>query len=80
MKRLYVLCILTLGAVVLDIVLFHTGSVSAVNAPPLRIDRIIWQPGRTSQDVPGALGHIVGFHCVQVDALLGECFVASTAN
>jgi hypothetical protein len=80
MKKLYVLCVLTLAVVVLDIVLFHTRSVNAVNAPPLRIDRIIWQPGLTSQDVPAALGHIVGFHCVQVDALRPECFVASTAN
>lgn len=78
MKRLYVLCILTLAAVVLDIVLFHSRSVGAADAPTVRVDRIIWDTPRTNESVP-AFGHIVGFHCIQ-GVVSAECFVASTAN
>jgi len=79
MKKLYVLCCLTIAAVVLDIALFHSRSVNAQNVPPLRIHRVIWEAGRTGVEVPGTLGHIVGFHCIQGQAT-AECFVASAAN
>jgi hypothetical protein len=78
MRSLYVLCIVTLAAVVLDIVLFHSRSVGAADVPTVRVDRIIWDTTRTSGSVL-AFGHIVGFHCIQ-GVINAECFVASASN
>ena len=78
MKKLYALCLLTLAAVVLDVLLFHSRSVGAVDVPTVRVDRIIWDTTRTKDSVPG-YGHIVGFHCIQ-GVINPECFVASTTN
>ncbi len=78
MKKVYLLCALTLAAVVGDIVFFHTRTARAQNVPSVRIDRIYWGPGINSTTVP-ALGHIVGFHCV-AGVAVPECFVLSSAN
>jgi len=80
MRRLYVVCILTVAAVVLDIVLFHSGSVNAQAVAGVRIDRLIWDhtTGRTTGTVP-TLGRVVGFHFVDAGGV-PECFVASTSN
>ena len=80
MKKLYVLCLLTLAAVVLDIALFHSKSAHAQAVPGVRIDRLIWNhtTGYTTGTVP-TLGRIVGFHCVDSGGI-PQCFVASASN
>jgi len=41
MRKMYILCLLTLVAAVLDIALFHSGSVSAQDASQmLRVERV----------------------------------------
>jgi hypothetical protein len=61
MKKLYALCLLTLAAVVLDIVLLHTGSVQAQQPTSgARIDRVIVpDKGMTAP----TSGQVVGFSC-----------------
>lgn len=79
MNRVYVLCLLTLAAVVLDIVLFHSGSASAQQQTGFRVDRIPFSSRIDSGTAP-VLGHIVGFDCVLGANERIECFVASTIN
>ena len=82
MKTYYVLCLLTLAAVILDVALFHSRSANAQAVPGVRVDRVTFgdtDTGKRSATVP-ALGHIVGFHCVATDQRVPECFVASSSN
>jgi hypothetical protein len=77
MKKLYALCLLTLTAVVLDIVFLHPRSVTAQSNPSqmVHIERVQFGIGSTSGDSP-ITGRVVGFHCI--DAVGGpQCFVAS---
>jgi hypothetical protein len=82
MKRtLYVLCLLTLAAVVLDIALFHSRSANAQAVPGVRLDRIIWNHTTNEKSITiPTLGHIVGFQCVKTNGGVPECFVASSSN
>jgi len=77
MKKLYVLCILTLAAVILDITLLHTGSVSAQTSNTnlgavVHVERV--QFSGASGTVARS-GNVVGFHCVDVQGQ-AQCFVA----
>jgi hypothetical protein len=83
MRRVYVLCLLTLTVVVLDILLFHTGPAAraqqAQPQPGFRVDRISFYQ-RNTETAP-VYGRIVGFDCV-ANASGGpvQCFVASSIN
>ena len=78
MNRLYIVCVLTLAAVILDILLLHSAKVSAESTTSTRVDRVVWDPTTTSASVQ-TLGHIVGFQCVE--RLNGsECFILSQIN
>src|SRR5678815_1850899 len=76
MRKMYFLCLLTLVVVVLDIALFHSGSVSAQDASQmLRVERVPFNNNIKSSDVR-ITGRVAGFHCV--DTSDGpQCFVAS---
>jgi hypothetical protein len=76
MKKLYLLCLVTLIAVVLDIALFHTRSAAAQPGASVHIERGVFSGKTTNTDVP-ATGHVVGFQCI--DTSSGpQCFVASS--
>lgn len=71
MKKLYVLCFVTLLAVLFDIVFFHSGSVSA--QANLRVSVTPVLAGTSNVSVPGT---VVGFSCTTEEGHL-RCFVAS---
>ena len=77
MKKVYVLCLLTLVALVLDIALLHPRSVNAQNdaSQTVRIERVLFSPNRMSGDAP-TNGRVVGFHCIDTPGG-PQCFVAS---
>jgi hypothetical protein len=75
MRKLYFVCLLTLVAVVLDITLFHSGSVNAQNASQaVHVERVLFNNG-VSGDAR-ITGRVVGFHCVDTSGG-PQCFVAS---
>ena len=77
MKKVYVLCLLTLAVVVLDVVLLHPRSVTAQNdaSQTVRVERVLFSPNRMSADAP-INGRVVGFHCIDTPGG-PQCFVAS---
>lgn len=75
MKKLYVLCLLTLGAVVLDVVFFRQGSVAAQSSPAVHIERVLFNLNSTNRDVP-VNGRFLGFRCIDTPGG-PQCFVAS---
>jgi hypothetical protein len=78
MKKLYALCLLTLVAVVLDIVVFHPRSVTAQSNPRVHVERVQFGLNATSGDA-SIEGGVVGFHCI--DTASGpQCFVASIGS
>jgi hypothetical protein len=74
MRKLYFLCLLTLAAVILDITLFHSGSVSAQDSQTVHVERVLFSNGK-SGDVR-ITGRVAGFHCVDTSGG-PQCFVAS---
>jgi hypothetical protein len=79
MKKLYIVCVLTLVAVLVDIVLFH--SRSAYAQPGIRVDRIVFQGGTETVTIPQITGRVVGFSCAHFgEGPNGQCFVAISAN
>jgi hypothetical protein len=75
MKKLYALCLLTLVAVLLDIVVFRPRSVTAQSNPRVHVERV--QFGFATSGDASIEGRVVGFHCI--DTASGpQCFVAST--
>jgi hypothetical protein len=75
MKKLYALCLLTLTAVVLDIVLLHPRSVTAQSDQTIRVERVLFGASSSGRNAPVS-GRVVGFHCI--DTAGGpQCFVAS---
>jgi hypothetical protein len=73
MRGLYFLCLLTLAAVVADITLFHSRSVSAQESATVRVERVPFNG--TSGNVR-INGRVAGFHCVDTSGG-PQCFVAS---
>jgi len=76
MKKLYVLCIITLAAVAFDILVFHATSAKAQVTPPelLHVERV------TFTDRGGAApmhDPMIGFQCVSDASNGAQCFVAS---
>jgi hypothetical protein len=80
MKKLYVLCVVTLTAVLLDIAFFHVRPVHAQVVSGVRIDRVHFGTNLASGVANNALGHIVGFQCQALGGGDAECFIASTSN
>ena len=79
MKTLYVVCLLTLAAVLVDIALFHSSSAYA--QPGIRLDRIVFTGDIKTVTVPQATGRVVGFSCSHFgDGPNGECFIATSPN
>jgi hypothetical protein len=73
MRGLYFLCLITLAAVITDITLFHSRSVSAQDNQMLRVERV--QFNGTSGNLH-ITGRVAGFHCVDTSGG-PQCFVAS---
>ena len=75
MKKVYAICLLTLAAVVFDVVLLHTGSVRAQSNQTVRVERLLFNINTRSVDAP-INGRVVGFHCIDTPG--GPvCFIAS---
>jgi hypothetical protein len=78
MKKLYVLCLITLASVLMDIAFFHSGTVSA-QAPlvgKVNIQEVaIANDGKLNHiyDVSGA---VVGFSCTE--GRNATCFIATS--
>jgi hypothetical protein len=74
MKKLYALCFITLAAVFIDIVFFHSSSVSA--QAPKRYEIRTINPGSSRTiDSPGGVG---GFSCIEAQGPTGSvasCYV-----
>jgi len=80
MKKLYIVCVLTVAAVLVDITLFHARSAYAQQAG-IRIDRISFFGDSKTVTVPQATGRVVGFSCAHFgDGPSGECFIATSSN
>ncbi len=75
MKKLYVLCLLTLAAVVLDVFFLHPWSVAAQANQTIRVERLLFNINTKGGDVP-VNGRVVGFHCIDTPGG-PQCFVAS---
>jgi len=75
MKKLYVLCLLTLAAVVLDIVFLQPRSVKAQGNATIRVERALFGTANQTLFVP-VTGRVLGFHCVDTPGG-PHCFVAS---
>lgn len=76
MKKVYALCLLTLAAVVFDIVFFHSRSVQAQANQTVRVERVLFDAYSAGRDAP-ATGRVVGFQCIDTPGG-PQCFVAST--
>ena len=77
MRRLYVLCFVTLAAVSVDIVFSHSGTVSAQNMQQIQII----STGRSSRGsiddaVVDVNGTVVGFACTSNSDGYGSCYLA----
>jgi len=75
MKKLYALCLLTLIAVILDVVLLHPRSVTAQANQTVHVERLLFNVNTRGVDVV-TTGHVVGFHCIDTPGG-PQCFVAS---
>jgi hypothetical protein len=73
MKKLWVLCLVTLAAVFIDIVFLHSGSVQAQQANTVTVTPVLVTGGPASVGVSGT---VVGFSCATEDGRL-RCYVAS---
>jgi hypothetical protein len=83
MRRVYVLCLLTLIVVVMDILLFHTGAAARAQQPQqqsgFRVDQVQFNRNLSTGTAP-VFGRIVGFDCVAGESGYIHCFVASSTN
>jgi hypothetical protein len=78
MKKLYALCMLTLAAVFLDIMFFHSGTVSA-QAPRIgqvRVQTVSIAGDGRNVHIFDVEGIVVGFSCIREGN--PTCFVATT--
>jgi hypothetical protein len=73
MRKLYFLCLLTLAAVVSDITLFHSRSVSAQDGQTVHVERVMFNGASGDARV---IGRVVGFRCIDSSGS-PQCFVAS---
>jgi hypothetical protein len=79
MKKLYAICLLTLAVVLVDIVFFHSGKVSAqtTQTTPVYLQYVKMGPrGNLDGSVTPVIGNIVGFACAGSDYT--SCYIAST--
>jgi hypothetical protein len=72
MRKLYILCLVTLAAVFIDIAFLHTGTVSAQNAQ-VEIRQTLIFNGRANVN---ATGTVVGFACYPTSGGDAQCFIA----
>jgi hypothetical protein len=75
MKKVYALCLITLAAVLMDIVFLHPSAVTAQTNHTVHVDRVLFRLNTMSSDAR-VNGPIVGFHCVDTPGG-PQCFVAS---
>lgn len=71
MKKLYALCLITLFAVLIDIVFFHSAAVNA--QATTRYQVFGFQPNNSSFN---ATGTIIGFSCVESNGVT-SCYVVT---
>jgi len=76
MKKLYVLCLVTLATVFIDILFFHSGAVSAQNTQQIRIQYVRPAVGNLDGAVLDVTGTVVGFACTSNSDGNGSCYVA----
>ena len=78
-KALYFWLLLTLVAMSVVVVLFHSRSANAQAG--IRVDRIVFQGDTTTVAIPQATGRVVGFSCSHFgEGPSGECFIATSPN
>ena len=73
MKKLWILCLVTLAAVFIDIVFLHSGSVQAQQSTAVTVTPVLITGASASAGVPGT---VVGFSCATDEGHL-RCYVAS---
>jgi hypothetical protein len=77
MKKLYVLCFVVLAAVFVDIVFFHSGTVSAQNTQQIQIISTgSSSRGSIDDAVVDVTGTVVGFGCTSSSDGHGSCYLA----
>jgi len=69
MKTLYALCLVTLLAVFVDVVFFHSRTANAQNTDNYKVVQL--DRSRTSVSLPGT---VVGFSCVQTSNQTTWCY------
>jgi hypothetical protein len=78
MKKLYVLCFVTLAAVLIDIVFFHSGTVNA-QAPrigPVKVQTVSINGDGRNVHTFDVEGIVVGFSCIREGN--PTCFIATS--
>jgi hypothetical protein len=76
MKKLYALCLLTLAAIVVEVVLFHPRSATAQSNPTVHVERVLFNPNDLGSRTAHVVGRVVGFHCIDTPGG-PQCFIAS---
>jgi hypothetical protein len=73
MKKLWILCLVTLAAVFIDIVFLRSGNVYAQQNSQVTVTPVLVTNGPATVGVPGT---VVGFSCATEDGRL-RCYLAS---
>jgi hypothetical protein len=77
MNKLFVLCFVTLAAVFIDVVFFHSQAVSAQTPQQvIRIQSVVSDRGGTDGAQVKVTGTVVGFACTSDSNGQGSCFLA----
>jgi hypothetical protein len=83
MKKIYVLCFITLAAVLIDVFCFHSPRTVSAQSTQIRVQRVRWTAGAgLNNTFYNATGSVEGFSCVYVptgDPPNGqtECYIAT---
>ena len=72
MKKIYLLCFITVASVFIDVVLFHSRTVSAQSGQVEIRQTLIFNGGASV----GAPGTVVGFDCFPTSGGDSQCFIA----
>ena len=77
MRKLYILCFVTLAAVFIDIVFLHSGTVNAQNTQQVQvISTGLSSRGSIDGAVVDVTGTVVGFACTSNSDGHGSCYLA----
>jgi hypothetical protein len=74
MRKLYIVCLITLAAVFIDVAFFHSRTVSAQNSQ-IEVRKV--EMGDQNKQV-AVIGNVVGFNCVYNNGGNPLCFIATS--